>query len=159
MYQTERSGKNFGYSFPVSSGKQYRVVLHLAEIYFTQANKRVFDVKLEGTRVLDNYDIFAKVGANTATTETFTVTVADDALNLDFSSLTADGGLNNAKIAALEVYAVDAGAILFLRLMPGMTRPSPCLLTAWFCKGQARMSMVRLRVMPGARLVDRVRPS
>ncbi|QIL75328.1 InlB B-repeat-containing protein [Hymenobacter sp. HDW8] len=113
IYQTERSGKNFGYSFPVSSGKQYRVVLHLAEIYFTQANKRVFDVKLEGTRVLDNYDIFAKVGANTATTETFTVTVADDALNLDFSSLTADGGLNNAKIAALEVYAVDAPATTY----------------------------------------------
>ncbi|UOQ69960.1 malectin domain-containing carbohydrate-binding protein (plasmid) [Hymenobacter volaticus] len=104
LYQTERYGQQFGYAFPVSRGQQYQVVLHFAEVYATQVGQRVFDVALEGTKVLDNYDIYRKVGAYTATTERFTVTVADDELNLDFSSLASAGGVDNAKISAIEVY-------------------------------------------------------
>jgi hypothetical protein len=106
IYQTERYSNSFGYAFPVSSGLQYKVVLHFAEIYFTSAGQRKFDVSIEGNKVLDNYDIFAKVGSLTAKTETFTVSVADDALNINFSSLAADGGADNAKISAIEVYSL-----------------------------------------------------
>ncbi|RYY64194.1 MAG: hypothetical protein EOO12_10310, partial [Chitinophagaceae bacterium] len=102
IYQTERWGNSFGYALPVSNG-QYKVVLHFAEIYWTTANSRVFDVMIEGVKKLDNYDIFAKVGAFTATTETFTVNVTDGTLNIDFSSLTAVGGKDNAKVSAIEV--------------------------------------------------------
>ncbi|UOQ69497.1 malectin domain-containing carbohydrate-binding protein [Hymenobacter volaticus] len=104
LYQTERYGTQFGYAFPVSRGQQYQVVLHFAEVYATQAGQRVFDVALEGNTVLDNYDLYRKVGAYTATTERFTVTVADDELNLDFSSLASAGGVDNAKVSAIEVY-------------------------------------------------------
>ncbi|MDF7814857.1 malectin domain-containing carbohydrate-binding protein [Hymenobacter sp. YC55] len=109
LYQAERYGTSFGYAFPVSSGQQYRVVLHFAEIYATAVGQRVFDVSLEGSKVLDNYDIYKKVGTNVATTETFTTTVADDVLNLSFSSLAADGGVDNAKISAIEVYRLSSG--------------------------------------------------
>jgi hypothetical protein len=109
MYQTERWGYNFGYAFPVTNG-QYKVVLHFAEIYWTTAGSRVFDVSIEGVKKLDNYDIIAKTGATlTATTETFTVSVTDGTLNIDFSSLTGDGGKDNAKVSAIEVLPATTG--------------------------------------------------
>ena len=118
MYQTERnSGTDngtFGYGFPVSNG-QYTVVLHFAEIFFTRLNNRVFDVSIEGTKVLDNYDIFKKAGAFTATSETFTVNVADGKLNIDFSALVSDGGINRPKVSAIEILSAAAPTV---RLAP-----------------------------------------
>ncbi|TCJ13498.1 T9SS type A sorting domain-containing protein, partial [Flaviaesturariibacter flavus] len=116
IYQSERWGNNFSYAFPVSNG-QYKVVLHFAEIYWTAANSRVFDVTIEGVRVLDNYDIFAKVGAFAATTETFTVNVTDGVLNIGFSSLTAAGGKDNAKVSAIEI--LSAAATTRSSILPG----------------------------------------
>ncbi|WP_165917366.1 malectin domain-containing carbohydrate-binding protein [Flaviaesturariibacter aridisoli] len=107
LYQTERWGYNFGYAFPVPSG-QYKVVLHFAEMYWTTAGSRVFDVSIEGAKKLDNYDIVAKVGTLTATTETFTVSVTDGLLNIDFSSLAVDGGVDNAKVSAIEILPVTS---------------------------------------------------
>ncbi|AMJ64061.1 hypothetical protein AXW84_00415 [Hymenobacter sp. PAMC 26628] len=106
MYQSERAGA-FGYALPVSNGK-YTVVLHFAEIYWTQAGQRVFDVAAEGAKVLTRYDIVKKVGPLTATSETFAVTVADGVLNLDFSALASAGGVDQAKVAAIEVLAATA---------------------------------------------------
>ncbi len=109
IYKTERYGPTLSYALPVSSGQQYRVVLHFAEIYLSAPGQRLFDVSIEGVKVLDNYDIVRKVGALTATTETFTTTVNDGVLNLYFSSLAADGGVDNAKISAIEVYSLGTG--------------------------------------------------
>ncbi|RDV10348.1 choice-of-anchor D domain-containing protein, partial [Pontibacter diazotrophicus] len=112
MYQSERSATTnngtFSYAFPVSSG-QYKVVLHFAEIYWTSVGQRVFDVSLEGVKVLDNFDIMQKVGAKTATTETFTVDVADGTLDMFFSATTSDGGVNRPKVSAIEVLGVVSG--------------------------------------------------
>jgi large repetitive protein len=112
MYQTERSSTTnngtFSYAFPVTNGT-YTVVLHFAEIFQTAINKRVFDVSIENTKVLDNYDIFKKVGNFTATTETFTTTVGDGMLNIFFSALAADGGIDRPKISAIEI--LSSGSI------------------------------------------------
>lgn len=104
MYQTERYGTNgtFSYAYPVTNGS-YTVVLHFAEFYWTAAGKRVFSVKMEGNKVLDKYDIFQSAGAFTATSKTFTVNVTDGVLNIDFSSLPADGGVDQPKVSAIEV--------------------------------------------------------
>lgn len=105
LYQSERYGSTLAYALPVANGT-YTVVLHFAEIFYTSAGRRVFDVTLEGTKVLDNYDIFTKAGAAfTARTETFTVNVTDGTLNLSLSSLAADGGTDNAKLSGIEVLA------------------------------------------------------
>jgi large repetitive protein len=70
-------------------------------------------VKAEGTLVLDNYDIVKKTGANfTAATESFVVNVADGALNLHFSALVSEDGVNRPKVSAIEVISV-MGANLF----------------------------------------------
>ncbi|RYY95376.1 MAG: T9SS type A sorting domain-containing protein, partial [Chitinophagaceae bacterium] len=109
LYQTERWGYNFGYAFPVTNG-QYKVVLHFAEIYWTAPGKRVFDVAIEGVKKLDDYDIVAKTGAFNATTETFTVTVTDGSLDIDFNSLPGEGGADNAKVSAIEIVPAGTSA-------------------------------------------------
>jgi hypothetical protein len=129
LYQTERYGTNgtLSYAFPVTNGS-YKVVLHFAELYWTSAGRRVFDVSVEGAKVLDNYDIFRKVGAFTATTETFTTSVTDGTLNLYLSALASDGGVNAPKISAIEVLpassSLSATASSTSQLLPGATSES-----------------------------------
>ncbi|SNC77727.1 Putative Ig domain-containing protein, partial [Hymenobacter gelipurpurascens] len=108
LYQSERYGTTgtFSYALPVASGS-YTVVLHFAELYWTAAGQRVFDVSAEGQKVLTAYDIVKKVGALTATTETFSVSVTDGTLNLAFSSLNA-GGVDNPKVSAIEVLSATS---------------------------------------------------
>ncbi|QRR00788.1 malectin domain-containing carbohydrate-binding protein [Dyadobacter sandarakinus] len=106
LYGDERSSAAFGYAIPVQNGKM-DVVLHFAEIWFGApgksaggAGKRRFHVNIEGTRKLTNYDIYAKAGgALRAVRETFTTTVTDGVLNLDFLS----GLANLPTISAIEV--------------------------------------------------------
>jgi hypothetical protein len=105
-YERNSSTRRLTYSFPVSNG-DYKVVLHFAEIFVRDTGKRVFDVEIEGTKVLDNYDIVKKVGVNTATTEYFTTSVTDDTLTVYFSSLAADGGVYRPLISAIEVTSPD----------------------------------------------------
>jgi hypothetical protein len=53
------------WTFPISigTGPQVEVNLYFAENYFTASNQRKFNVKIEGTQVLTNFDIWAAVGA------------------------------------------------------------------------------------------------
>ncbi len=111
MYQTERSssGKTFQYNFPVQNG-DYNVILHFAEIYWGATGggpggigNRIFDVNIEGSLKLDNYDIYAEVGAETVVTKSFGVTVNDGILNIDFSSLENVGGVDQPKVSAIEI--------------------------------------------------------
>jgi N-acetylneuraminic acid mutarotase len=96
LYQTERYG-NVTYQIPVASGT-YQVVLHFAEIWWTSAGQRVFDVTLEGILVLDNLDIWATVGGFTPLVRSFVATVADGALTIQLTTV-----VDNAKISAIEV--------------------------------------------------------
>ncbi|QMU27420.1 malectin domain-containing carbohydrate-binding protein [Adhaeribacter radiodurans] len=120
VYQTVRYGNpntNFSYNIPVSTTK-YTIILHFADINWNESGQRSFDVSIEGNKVLDNYDIVNKVGANTATTETFTVNVNDGLLNIDFIGLTSEGGKSDPTVSAIEVisttlpseiYRINAG--------------------------------------------------
>ncbi|WKN43593.1 malectin domain-containing carbohydrate-binding protein [Tunicatimonas pelagia] len=96
IYQSERYG-NFTYNLPVSDGT-YEVTLLFAEVYFNAPNKRVFDVKMEGTEEISNLDLYATVGKNAAYQITKTVNVTDGNLTLAFSA-----DVNNAKLAGLLV--------------------------------------------------------
>src|SRR5579872_2074583 len=83
VYQTERWGgdsnqnpASFSYTFPsLTAGASYTVRLHFAEIYWTKAGQRKFNVAINGTTVLSNFDILATAGgANKAVVEQFTAT-------------------------------------------------------------------------------------
>jgi len=63
---------------------EYEVKLHFAEIQRNGPGQRVFDVFIEGQRVLQDFDIFAEAGYRTACVRTFRTTVTDDSLDITF---------------------------------------------------------------------------
>ena len=86
LYQKVRYGSSFAYALPIANGT-YTVVLHVAEIWFTGAGQRVFDVAAEGGVVVDNLDMLGgSAGQFAAVTQAVQTTVADGVLNLAFTS-------------------------------------------------------------------------
>ncbi len=103
LYKTERWDTSalpeMTYSFNVPNGG-YTVKLHFAEIYSGafKVGGRVFNVSINGTQVLTNYDIYADVGANTATIKSFTTNVSNGVLAITFGHVVED-----PKISAIEI--------------------------------------------------------
>ncbi|UZO82526.1 malectin domain-containing carbohydrate-binding protein [Aquimarina sp. ERC-38] len=109
LYKTERrtlrNNESFSYKIPVSQGT-YQVRLHFAEIYWgatggarAVGGERVFDVSIEGKKVIDDLDIYGEVGAMTALIKEFEANVSDGILDIDF---TAEVDL--PKLSALELF-------------------------------------------------------
>ncbi len=100
IFQTERWNANLAYAIPVPYSGDYQVILYFAEIHSGSYNlgARVMDVSLEGTLVLDDYDIYADVGQQNAVAKSFNVNLTDGILNLDFSSVAG-----NAKISGIGI--------------------------------------------------------
>src|SRR5262249_53022735 len=73
VYQSERVG-NFTYTLPgLTAGVSYTVRLHFAEIWWSSAGARLFNVSINGAQVLTNFDIYAAAGgAFKAITRDFT---------------------------------------------------------------------------------------
>ena len=98
LYQTERFG-SFSYHFSVPNGN-YNVVLKFAEIYWSSPGQRVFNVSINGTQVLTNFDIVAAAGGpRTAIDKAFPVTVNNGAITVQFILGLADW----PKVSAIEV--------------------------------------------------------
>ncbi|HPF41305.1 MAG TPA: malectin domain-containing carbohydrate-binding protein [Phycisphaerae bacterium] len=111
LYQSERynssGATNMVYSFPVDAGT-YRVRLHFAEIWngAASAGVRVFDVRVEGEPALNDFDISAQVGLNTALITSYDAQVADGSLDITFIK-----NLENPKISAIEIIQLDVGEL------------------------------------------------
>ncbi|MBM1106784.1 PQQ-dependent sugar dehydrogenase [Aurantibacter crassamenti] len=104
------------YDIPLVDG-EYRINLHFAEVHFGATGggsggvgKRVFDVRIENQLVEDNLDVFAEVGAEEMLVKSHIVTVTGGVLNIDFSSLAADGGTRHPIINAIEVLSINTGS-------------------------------------------------
>jgi len=111
LYHTERWG-SFSYSIPVKPGKYY-VNLYFAEIYWGNgraggAGSRKFNVDVEGTRRLTEYDIFATTGgALRADVKQYQLEVTDGTLNINFTAGTA----SQPKVSAIEVVPVTVSPV------------------------------------------------
>jgi len=100
VYQTERWGGDaafhpapFSYTFSnLTAGASYTVRLHFAEIFWTAAGQRKFNVAINGTQVLTNFDIIAAAGAaNKAIVQEFTTTATSTGtIGISFTVGTAD---------------------------------------------------------------------
>jgi len=106
VYQHNRFG-NFTYTIPgLTAGASYTVRLDFAETYWTAAGDRTFNVLINGTQVLTNFDIFATAGGeNIAVAESFTATASSaGAVTIQFVTVK-----DNAQINGIEIQPVSGG--------------------------------------------------
>jgi beta-glucanase (GH16 family) len=124
VYQTERYGA-MTYTFTgLTAGAGYRVRLHLVEYYWSAANARKFNVAINGTQVLSNYDIFAAAGGQ------------NKAIVPEFNA-TANG--SGQIIVAFTVGSVDQPKSSGIEIiLPAPTAPTALLATPG--DGQATVS-------------------
>jgi hypothetical protein len=107
VYQTVRYNLG-GYHLKIPNGT-YAVTLKFSEPHYSEKEKRMFGVRLQGKAVIDSLDIFAKVGQNRALDYTFKdVQVTDQLLKIDFVRQT-----EFPSIAAIVVNGTTAGANQF----------------------------------------------
>ncbi|WP_171036562.1 ELWxxDGT repeat protein [Dyadobacter sediminis] len=110
LYRSGRCSPSFSYTIPVPDGSM-NVILHFAEIWYGVpgkgtggAGKRQFNVTVEGSRKLTNFDIFAAAGgAMRAVQIPIPVTVTDGVLNIDFTS----GAADMPRVSAIEIVATS----------------------------------------------------
>jgi hypothetical protein len=106
VYQSERWG-NLTYTVPgLTPGIPYKVRLHFAEIYFNTAGSRVWNVLINGTVVLPNFDAFvAAGGANKAVVRDFTATAnASGQITISLATV-----ISNPKISGFEILPIPSG--------------------------------------------------
>jgi fibronectin type 3 domain-containing protein len=100
VYQHNRYG-NVTYTIPgFTAGTSHTIRLHFAEEYWTAAGSRTFNVLIDGTQVLTNFDIFATAGGEyKAVVEQFTVTApSNGTFTIQFVTVK-----DNAQVNGIEI--------------------------------------------------------
>ncbi|MBN1600741.1 MAG: AGE family epimerase/isomerase [Chitinispirillaceae bacterium] len=100
VYRSERYG-NSTYTFPgLTPSMSYKVRFHFAELYWTASGRRVFNVQINNSSVLTNFDIFAAAGAQyRAVVREFTATAnSSGQIVITFTTVT-----DNASIGGIEI--------------------------------------------------------
>ncbi len=100
LYQDERFGNPFTYTFNVPPGN-YQVTLKFAELYWEEAGDRIFDVYINSTRVLDDFDIYDEAAVSfRAVSKVFdNISAAAGRISIEFGSAVID----NAQVSALQI--------------------------------------------------------
>lgn len=100
------SNPEMQWRFTVAAGTPVQVRLYFANRASgtASAGQRVFDVRLDGALVLDDYDVVAEVGNATGTMKAFDV-VSDGTVNIDFGHV-----VENPMISAIEIVRTDVTA-------------------------------------------------
>ena len=117
VYQTWRTYNNFSYTLGgLTAGQSYTVRLHFAEPTYNQAGQRVFNVSLNGSQVLGNFDIYATVGAmDKAVVESFTAQAdSSGTITVQFSEVSGDWALVNGievQSGGSDAPAINAGEL------------------------------------------------
>ena len=106
IYQSERYAKTMDYHIPVANGV-YTVDLHFAEIYWSEADQRTFEIEIEGEKQGDRVDIYKETGKHKALKKEFTsILVTDGVLDLHLGAVK-----NYAQLAGIEVRAQEVLAL------------------------------------------------
>jgi hypothetical protein len=101
VLQSERYGA-MTYTIPgYLAGKTYTVTLYFVETYVTGANLRTFNVAINGTSVLSNFDIFATAGAMNKAVQKSFAAIADASGRIVIAF--TNGAANNAKIDGIAI--------------------------------------------------------
>lgn len=100
LYQSGRSDPGeFAYEIPVPAAGDYRVTLKFAELTASADGERVFDVLAEEAVLIDDLDVHALAGPDTAVDREHVVRVEDGGLSLAFRP----AGAGQPRVAAIHV--------------------------------------------------------
>jgi hypothetical protein len=115
VYQAERYG-NFTYTFTgLTTGLNYKVRLHSAETYWTTVGQRRFNVIINGTQVLTNFDIIAAAGAaNKAVINEFNAVASGGQIVVQYVTVT-----DNARASGIEILLAQPASPAGLTAAPG----------------------------------------
>ena len=161
-------GENLEYLFNVTPGK-YRVDLYFSEPTKDAAGKRVFDVQIEGTTVLDNFDIFAETGGQSvAVGRSFVVDSNNSVLDLKLINQTSiavlqgiriaeantdvDRSFNPSTFTATSITQINKGDVV--ELQPGIYKLSTAELDALLDNSTNQRTNMTLRGVPGQTILD-----
>lgn len=99
VYLTDGEGTK-KYLIRVPDG-DYKITLMFAEKYFSEPNKRIFDIIIENELVEENLDIFSKVGKNAAYDIIKTINVTDELIDIILSPKLDQAILSGIKVVPI----------------------------------------------------------
>jgi len=120
VYQTARIG-NFTYTIGgFTAGTNYTVRLHFCETYWTSGGAREFNVSINGTPVLTNFDIFATAGGqNIANIQQFTMPAnSGGQFVIQFTTV-----IDNSLVSGVEIDSGGSGSPDFSVSATASTQP------------------------------------
>lgn len=96
QYKTCRKGSSFGYRFDSVPNGKYKVTLFFADIISTASAQNLTSFSAEGNTKMTAFDVYKHESGNYkgTYTQSFTVSVTDGVLNLDFSALAGNAFVN-----------------------------------------------------------------
>ncbi len=115
VYQTERwTSATMTYTIPnLKAGSAYDVRLDFAETFYTQPGQRSFNVAINGSPVLTNFDINAAAGGPLkAIAESFSSIVADASghIAISFTNITGGAKVNGIEVTPTQAIELAAGS-------------------------------------------------
>jgi Malectin domain/Viral BACON domain len=104
LYRSARSALygDFSYAIPVANGA-YAVMLHFAEIIDSAPGQRVFNVAINGSTVLSNFDILTHVAPDVPLLEQFNTNATNGVVQISVTGVVGHGILN-----AIDVVPIAA---------------------------------------------------
>jgi len=119
LYQDYRLSMS-SYSFAVANGV-YLVTLKFAETGATAAGQRIFNVAINGSTVLTNFDIYAAAGGEfKAVDRAFPITVANGTVSIAFTNIKSV-----ARISALSILPAPPTSLKYSQLSASYVSGSP----------------------------------
>ncbi len=138
LYQDARIGMT-KYQFAVQKNGYYQVVLYFAELQHDDSGKRLFDVKIEDSSILQDFDIFAEHGKNYAVIKSANIEVTDQQLDVAFIKKTGEpciAGIEIHQIPYLNVDTTDLSFASILTQRNFMIKNAGTLELNWSAKNQ-----------------------
>lgn len=86
LYHTDRYG-DFTYTIPTADNSPHQISLLFAETYWEEVGARVFRIRINGTLVLNNFDVFAEGGFKSAVIKTFVATPNSQQITIQFQTI------------------------------------------------------------------------